>query len=201
MIPARWLWGIGLGLLVCLAPARHLSAQEMDLTPADQVSVLGRILAFDRSFAARADDGLVVGILYQRGYRPSLLAHNDVRTATAAIKGGILGSGEVRLVSIDASSGADLQKELRDGEVDLLYVAPMRAQDVREVARVTTALRIPTFTGVRDYMVAGLGIGVGQRGGRPEILVNLEATRSQGMDLNAQFLRVVTMIKPDDGIE
>jgi ABC-type sugar transport system substrate-binding protein len=166
----------------------------MDLPVATQWSILDRVLAYDRTFAARSEDGIVVGILYQSAFWPSRQAFEEIQSTSAESATGVLATEELRVVGIEASTTLDLSERLEAEGVDLLYIAPVRASDIVAAVRAATDLRIPTFTGVRDFLGAGVGLGVGQRGGRPEILVNLPVTRAQGMDLDAQFLRLVTMI-------
>ena len=176
------------------------AAQDMDLLVSTQWSLLDRILAFDRSFEDRASDGIVVGVLYQSLYRPSINARNQVEDEAGALDGIVLGSNS-RLVSFDLADVEDvmdLGARLEAEGVDFLYVTPLRGQDLPGLASLAGTLAIPTFTGVREYLNAGLGVGMAMRGGRPEILVNLEACRAQGMDLDAQFLRLATVLGHDD---
>jgi hypothetical protein len=165
----------------------------MDLPVVNQWSLLDRILAYDRTFSDRTEDGLVVGIVYQRSNRASVLAHDEVREAARTLDGRVLAG--ITLVSIEASTAAELAERLRAEQVDLLYVAPMRAYDIGNVAAAAAEVRVPSFTGVRAYLPVGVGLCVGQRGGTPEILVNLAATRLQGMDLSAQLLRLATVLE------
>ena len=43
-------------------------------------------------------------------------------------------------------------------------------------------------------MENGLAVGVGLRGKKPEILINLEAARAEGADFNAQLLRLARIV-------
>ena len=70
-------------------------------------------------------------------------------------------------------------------------MGPLRTIDIgelasiarkRHVSTVITASRIP------GYVENGLAVGVGLKGRKPEILINLEAARAEGANFNAQRL-------------
>jgi hypothetical protein len=63
---------------------------------------------------------------------------------------------------------------------------------VRELSRRTG---VRTVTGVPHYVEDGLGIGIDLRGGRPEIMVNLVASRAEGGDLDAQLLKLARIVQ------
>jgi len=170
-----------------------LEAQEMALPIEVQWSLYDRILAFDRGFSERADGGIVVGILFQSRYRESLNARNqllDLAQRTPAR----LGGRSVRLVSIEATTPREIGAQLREEGVDVLYITPLRALDLSAIAEISSEQRVLTLTGVREYVHMGVGLGLGLRGGRPEILVNLRSCRAQGAELSAELLKLSTVL-------
>ena len=187
-----WVWAF----VAFLFPG-PLSGQDMALPIPTQWSLFDRILGFDRALDVRSDDGLVLGVVYQGRNRVSTTARAEIVTAAREGSGRILNADGVRVVSLQASSPAELRRRLSEEGVDLIYITPLRAQDASEIAEVAMSLRIPTLTGVREYMEEGLCLGLGLRGGRPEILVNLDACRSVGMDLNSELLKLATVISPN----
>lgn len=168
----------------------------MALPVSTQWSLFDRILGFDRALDERTEDGLVLGVLYQDRNRVSSTAMGDIITATRDAPGRILNEDRITIVSIEATSLDDLGRRLVEGRVDLLYLTPLRAQNASEIAEVASGLRIPTLTGVQEYMDEGVCLGLGLRGGRPEILVNLEGCRSVGMDLSSELLKLATVVSP-----
>lgn len=166
----------------------------MALPAMTQWSLFDRILAFDRTFAERAEDQLVVGIMYQRRNRVSSTAREEILAASREIPGRVLDPEQVRFVSLEPSSTTSLRRRMKDEGVDVLYLTPMRAQNAAQIAAVASELSVVTLSGVREYIDDGVGIGLGSRGGRPEILVNLEVCRSVGMDLNSELLRLATVV-------
>jgi hypothetical protein len=51
------------------------------------------------------------------------------------------------------------------------------------------------MSGVPRHVASGLALGVGLRGGRPRILVHVEASRLEGADLSAELLKLAEIVK------
>lgn len=187
-----------LALLSVTIPG-NLAAQEMGLPVESQWSLFDRILAFDRTFKDRTRDQLVVGVLFQEANRASRNARNDILEASLSVPSRMLRSETIRFVSLEASTAGELRRRLEQEGVDILYVTPLRAHDIAAVSQVSGDLGVVTMTGVREYVEDGIGLGLGMRGGRPEILVNLDVCRKAGMDLSSELLKLATVLasEPD----
>lgn len=175
-----------LAVLALLPAAGRMAAQQMPLPVELQFSLFYRILSYDRNQPSRAGDGLVIGVVYQSGFRSSRAARDEaVRQQPPAAAG-----HPARFVSIDLDAAADVATALAETPCDVLYITPLRAVSIGDIAAVSRRRRLPTLTGVPQYVESGLGVGVGLRDERPEILVNLEAARAEGSDFSAQLLRL-----------
>ena len=171
-------------LLLVLAAASGL-AQEMAVPTDLQFSLFYRILTYDRALERRASGGLVIGVVYQGRFRASALASEQALRQAPSAPAGF----QVRLVPLDLDS-IDLGQAVEASGCDVLYVTPLRAVGIRAVTAVSHAHGILTLTGVPAYVEAGLAVGIGLRGDRPEIVVNLDAVRAEGSDFSAQLLRL-----------
>jgi hypothetical protein len=191
------LWAACLSLGLALAPAAAV-AQEMAMPLESQWALLDRILAYDRTFDDRASDGLVVGVLYQSRYRPSLAAHDEILGLSRRLSLQLAGRN-VRIVSIEVTTPFEVAAQIAEAGVDALYFTPLRAARIEELAAVSIEHRLATLTGVREYVGLGVAIGLDLRGGYPEILVNLAQSRSQGMDLSSELLKLnaIVLIESD----
>ncbi len=188
-----WLrrWGlIGAGLLPAIgAPA---AAQDA-LIPVDlQVSLFARIWTFDRSHHARLSDDLVIGVLYQSQVRWSMLTKEAFVTAASSFQAG---EHAVRIVEIDYRDPAGLREAMLRERIDIVYVAPLRAVNVRDIATVTRSLGALTCTGVPAYVSGGLLVGLELRDGRPAILVNREASQREGAVFSSELLKLARLVE------
>ena len=93
----------------------------------------------------------------------------------------------VEFIDLDEQS---LIVELRKRQVDVLYVAPLRALDITIVADAARATRVTTCTGTPDYLTAGLAVSVRYQGERPKLLINVEAARLEGAEFSAELLKL-----------
>ena len=172
--------------------AVDVRAQDMALPLADQWRLYDNIMSFDRLFEDRAEDGIVVGVLYQSRYRPSARVREDLEQMD---EDGVLNLAgrKVRLVPIEFTTARELERRLVETEADVLYIAPLRGAAMQELTALSDEYDVCTLTGVPDYVRLGIAVGLGLRGERPEILVNLGSSRDQGMDLSSQLLRIATV--------
>ena len=55
--------------------------------------------------------------------------------------------------------------------------------------------KVATLASTYQYVVNGLSVGVTISQGKPKLVVNLEASKSEGMDLSGQMLRMAEVIQ------
>jgi hypothetical protein len=191
---------IGLPLLglAGLVP-RSLAAQEAPVPVAVQIPILVKILNFDRNLPERADGPLVVGVLFQSRYRTSANVADEVCRALHALPAGALGEMELSCVAIDLDATSALDSALKRKRVQVLYVSPLRAVLLGDVTAVSRAAGITTLTGVPRYVETGLAIGLDMKGERPEIVINLAASRAEGADFTAHLLKLARVVGDESG--
>jgi hypothetical protein len=160
-----------------------------------QVPVLLKVLAFDRRIADARGEKLVVGVLYQSGFRLSSTVKD--RVIDALSHAGPIGPANrpLNVVALDADGKEDLEKGLTRLGVNVLYVTPLRAFDLPSLVAVTRRIKALTMTGVPEYVEAGLSVGLDLRQDRPRILVNLRAARAEGADFAAPLLGLATVVE------
>jgi hypothetical protein len=170
------------------------ASEESPIPPELQAQLLLNVLSFDRAFAERAGAELVVGVVIQRKYRPSLEAGEDLLAAfNAAAKGNMLGL-PMRAVAVELGPDSDVGAELSRLEIDALYVTPLRALALDRISTATRTLKVRSLTAVSESVRGGLAIGLGMRDERPEVLVNQAAAQAEGSDFTAQLLRIARLV-------
>jgi uncharacterized protein DUF4154 len=194
----RLVAGLLLAELAGHAP-RRLAAQEVPVPVAAQIPILVKILNFDRNLPERAGGRLVVGVLFQSRYRTSANVADQVCPALQTLPAGALGAMELACVAIDLDATPALDSALRRKQVDVLYVSPLRAVPLEDVMAVSRAGGITTLTGVPRYVETGLAIGLDMKGERPEIVINLAASRAEGADLTAHLLKLARVVGDELG--
>lgn len=177
-------------------------AQEVAVPVAVQIPILVKILNFDRALPGRAGGRLVVGVLFQGRYRTSANVADEVcrslRELAPSAFGG-LESLERSCVAIDLDATPALDSAIKRQRVQVLYVSPLRAFPLGDIIAISRAGQITTLTGVPRYVETGLAIGLDMKRERPEIVINLAASRAEGADLTAHLLKLARVVGDEAG--
>ncbi len=169
-------------------------AQDMPVSPEAQYSLFVRILTFDRTLHKKDSARIVIGVLYQEGVKISLEAKDDFMAAVAQSNIKEIAGRPIECIPL-AIRGSTLPTRASQDSIEILYVTPVRAFDIASLARAMDEAKILTMTGVPEYVQDGIAIGIGTRGDKPSILINLYRAKSQGADLSAQLLRLATIVE------
>jgi hypothetical protein len=181
-----------LAVVIALSVSRPGGGQEIAVPLPIQFSLFRKILTFDRKVPAGGQ--LTVGILYQRGYRLSVTIRDEALSVLADTDARKTDGVVLRAVAVEIGDGAGLAEKLAPHGLDLLYVTPLRAVGIGTITALSRRAKLTTMTGVPEYVEEGIAIGVGTRGGKPLILVNLAAAKAEGCDLNSQLLNLARVI-------
>jgi len=175
-----------------LAAQAGKSSRQYALTPARQYELFQKILAFDRSWKKRNLAELHLAILYEINYE---LSRSIKEEFSAAIKDRAqIESLPVRLTEM-AVEEANLWAQLFSQEkIFFLYIAPLRPaaqkNQLKKILALCNEFKVATFTGETEYVDLGVAIGLGVAEKKPQVTINLQAARKQGLELSSQLLRM-----------
>ena len=183
---ARRVWLLVAALLV--AGSRTSAAQDVEVPVDVQVPLFHKVMTFDR----RHDAGkpLVFAIVFQSGNRASASAKERVLRALEALAPA---AQPIRAVAVDLDR-EPLADALARHRPAVLYVTPLRAFAIEDVATASRAARVTSFTGVPRFVLLGLAVGVRLQGDRPRLMINLQAARAEGADFSAELLKLAHVI-------
>jgi hypothetical protein len=188
-----------MAVLLALAPGAavtRVAAQDMPVPVEVQVPLMLKILAFDRSLSDAQSAPLVVGVAFQGKNRTSSEVGAEVRKQLHAHSGQSVGGRAVRIVAIDLDASSDIRAALERDSVRVLYVAPLRAVAIASVAAATRDRLVMSFTGIPVYVEQGLAVGIDVNGVRPQIVINLPASRAEGALFSADLLKLARITHP-----
>lgn len=178
-----------------LLPAPAL-AQKMALPVETQVPIILKVLTYDRQFERNSSDALTIGIVHDPTDPESAKAMNEISDVFYENRDKTVKRLPLRYFQIEYTGQADLKRFSAEKSIGAYYITPgMRAAALTEVLAVSQELSVTTITGVPDYVRLGVAVGIGERRGRPQILVNLPASRNEGSEFDASLLRIATVIK------
>jgi hypothetical protein len=172
-----------------------LRSQEIALPAGAQFPLFLKIMAFDQHWRARVENELVIAIVYQKKFKTSLNAKEAMARAIDESSVKKIDGVPIRYVTIDLSDGNDLAEVISRDSVDILYVTPLRAFSTERIAEVSRAKQKTTWTGVPDYAESGIAVGIGIRGQKPLIIINLPAARAEGANFSSKLLALAKVIE------
>ncbi len=178
-----------------LRPLPEASAQDIEVPMSIQVALLSKILSFDRNLE-RQDGAIVVGVVYQRRVRASVLAKESVISLVGR-ETRATGGVPIRCLPIDLTDVASLDSAIVENDIDVLYITPLRAVNLQSITAISRKRGVLTSTGVTEYVPKGVAVGFGAEQERPRILVNLPAAKAEGADLSSGLLKLVQLIESE----
>lgn len=185
---------LALGLLPVPVPVRAAEAMPF---PADvQITLLLKILTYDRSFQYKAKSGVTIGVVYVSGDPESVKAKDAILKTLQLVSDRTIKNQPIRHVALEFTTAAALEKAVRANHVNVFYIAPGNTDSLAALMKLSRTYAITTATGVPEYVQRGVAIGIGIRPDKkPEILINLPSSRSEGSEFDASLLRIATVVK------
>lgn len=183
---------IALLVAIWFSHPASLGAQDMEVPVALQIPLFLKVMSFDRAAGGRVGRSLVIAVVYQSRNRASASAKDEAMHALYALPQ----SAERvkrRGVAIDLDS-EPLATALKRERADVIYVTPLRGEDIPEIAAAAAEIGATTWTGVPRYVSQGLAVGVRRERDRPRIMINMKAARLQGCDFSAELLKLALLI-------
>jgi YfiR/HmsC-like len=188
--------------LLCLVPLLGLGvlppagAEEMALSVERQVPILFKILTYDRNFEKRAGAELVIGIVYDPSNLDSAKATTDLGNALYQSKDKTVKQLPVKYYTIEYTNNAELERIVKQKGISVLYIAPGNARNLTNLVQLSQDLHLTTLTGVPDYVRRGASVGLALAQDKPQILINLQSTRAEGIQFDASLLGLATIVGP-----
>ena len=187
-------WGLVIGLALLVLTSRVAAGEPPPSK--NQALLLLRILAYDHKLADRVEGKKVtIYVVHKSGASESENPANEMITTLRAIaKSTKLAGNSIDVIKI-AYNKDSFDADVGRVKAAALYVAPNLGDSLGTIIAATSKRKLLSFTGVAEYVNAGISVGFSSADGKPLILVNLRASRSEGADLDVELLRVAKIVK------
>ena len=178
----------------------------------EEPSILGRVegligpalvaaeRTYDRELAKRVGDDLKVAVLFSSADPDSVRAKDESLLILETLSSKTVKTIPIRFTSVDFTSPEALSQTVERDGIDVLYVAPGLSARIAEIVRVSQQRQIVTAAGVPGYVDQGLAVGIGLRQDKPQILINLDASKQQGSVFDASLLRIATVAQREEPV-
>jgi hypothetical protein len=183
---------LGLVLAISGGQAR---CEDMEVPISQQFPIFIKILECNKEYASHADSVLTFAILYQSNNKQSLATRDELQSIISKSPKIVVNKYPVKFVDIDLDQVGDLSTELSARKVDIVYITPLRALKIEDVSTECKTHSILTFTGVISYLESGLAVSIANRGGKPQIVINLPAAKAEKVNFSSQVLKLARVIE------
>jgi hypothetical protein len=178
-----------------LLTGTHSAQAQMAVAADRQVTLLLKILTYDRQIEAKAGKELVIGIVSVPRDLGAAKASEAVLTTLHSFREKTVKRLPLDYYTQTYSTPDKLESWIRSKKISVLYVTPGHDSHLDEILRICQKLKITTTTGVPGYVRKGVAVGIGARQSKPQILINLTSSRREGSEFDASLLRIATIIK------
>jgi hypothetical protein len=171
-------------------------ARAADLPPRNQALLLLRILVYDRNLKQRAEGTVTVGVVFRPHDAVSEQQRDALVAALESVAEDVVAAGmPVKALAIPYRDPADLDARIARLRPAAVYVGAALSGSVKEIVRVTRRRSVLSVCGSREMVADGIGVGLVNRGRRAGVVVGLESTRSEGVDLDSALLAMAEVIR------
>ena len=163
------------------------TAQSADELPQQiQGALLHKLLGYDRNLPSRSPQSVEIALIAESAAEVSKLAQ---------LQGKKIQGKSVKITVITNTDPAGLAIALDGASTNAVYLAG-KTNDATLKATLAwaTAKKIPVFGGSRSLAEKGTAVGFAIEGGKPRIIINVKASRAQGMNFPSRVLRLATLI-------
>lgn len=186
--------GLVCALVLGMASAVPLVAQEVSVPVRLQIPLLANVLSFERTLRERVESEILVMVAYQSEYGPSRDFKDEVARHVSGEALSIHGK-RLRWTFFDLTSHGALTREISTGGASVVFVGPLRAIDFERMAAFLATEKVILISGVADYAYDGAVVSFALQGGRPTILLNRRAASATGVDFSAQLLHLADFVR------
>jgi hypothetical protein len=194
--PRRWGRGLLMAVVASLLCTPAAGTEPMSFPPDVQITLLLKILTYDRSFPVKAKSGVMIGVVYVASDPESVKAKDDILKTLQLVADRTIKNLPIKAMALEYRDPKSLAEVVRSQGVNVFYIAPGNANTLNELLRVSHTRGITTATGVPEYVQRGVAIGIGRKADqKPDILINLSSSRQEGSEFDATLLRIATVVK------
>jgi hypothetical protein len=157
-----------------------------------QVSLLDRVIPYDRKFALRVHGQLAVAVAVDTASADSDRIGALLQAELSSLS--TLGGYAFSTTRLPLTNPQGLAEDCKRLKVGVLYLTPGIRDSVGTLAAALSGLRLLTAGTLPEQVAQGMIVGAAVRSGKPRLLVNLTQARRQEVDFRADFLRMVEVV-------
>lgn len=180
------------GAAVTLGPVANAVALEPEVPLRMQLSLLNRVIPFDRKFGLRVHGRLSLVVVVDEKSVDSVRVGAQLLSELSARDA--LGSYRFSATRVPFAGLLGLTDDCRRLRAGVVYVTPGLREPIGKLAAALKGLKVLSVGTMPEQVSEGLVLGSAVRSGKPRVLVNLKQARDQEVDFRADFLRMAEVV-------
>lgn len=179
------------------SPPLIVRAEGGRMDPFLEATLQLKVQSYDRKVEQRLHrKRFVVGVMYKPGVRASEAAAKEMRDAfTRVVETYRIRGIKPTIITVAFDDKAKLSETLTANEVSMIYITRGLEDSLSAILAVSSRLKIPTTSGVREHVSSGCTIGIVVERRKPRIMVNLKSVTASGMQLDAEVLELAEVVR------
>jgi hypothetical protein len=197
---------VGSGLCVLVASASVLGLaisaahaggedEERKMPGPRFATFLARMLTYDSQLKKRAGEKLTIAVLYDGKSPASTTQGTDLGTALKNLELVRILDLPVATLGIAVTDASGLEKAVQASGIDAFVVCDGLEKQLGLIRKVSEKRKLITIGTSSAQVRAGLSIAVYLENGKSKILVNLPASRSEGVAFGGELLGLAEVIQ------
>jgi len=182
-------------ILVLLFISFSLYSQELSVPVNIQMPIIFKILTYTRSSKLSAANPIRIAIFYQKSNRYSLETKNYISEMIEQPEYQKLDSRKIIYSFFSVRDEIEIQNMVNNHKIDIAYILPLKSINLDELVEIFKKEKILCISSVAEYVMDGLPIGIGTKGDKPLIMINLSYATETGIEFNSQLLKIAKVIK------
>jgi hypothetical protein len=182
-------------ILLVLLLAAAVARAEVVVVPFDvQIPLLLKALTYDRNLKTRAGDQARIAVVV-----PPKSGRNvtgELQASLDKLPGRTVNGLAVVFKEISATDEVALDDGLKDGQWAAVFVMPgFSRSELAKLRRICETRRVLPVGASIDDVEQGLAFGIGVDGNRPQLVVNLPASKACGSDFDLALLQLSKVLR------
>ncbi|MBN2716364.1 MAG: YfiR family protein [Deltaproteobacteria bacterium] len=184
--------------MVCLIYLPGTATAQHKLPAALEITVIGKMLGYDQNLSKKTTEtGTVpLALLYNAKKKNSEQQADEIITAIRKLgKQKIISGKTLQPFKVAYQTAEQAQKAITSQKATLVYVCEGMDDRLEEIVKFSHNTGILTIGANPSYIDAGISIGVFLNGNKPQMVVNLAASRAEGCNFSAALLKLASVIR------
>lgn len=159
-----------------------------------RAAIVARALSYDRSLGERAGDTVVLLVLHKAGNEASVAAAKAWVEAFGSLEGTVVHGLPFKVVSAPWDPVA-VKAQVESAGVDALLACDGLEGDVAAIKSLARERHVLSAGSTRAFAEQGLSLAVVAEGDRSVIVVNLPASKAEGVAFSSDLLRLAKIVE------